>query len=199
MSAATTTVSVNVDKEKEREKAFDTFPPLFQAIQKKDVRKVRELIASGVDVNESHSYTLFGQIESVSPLHEVVRRGLVLIVREFLKVPMLDINKLTDEGTALMIAVMNNNEQIIKDLLKHHEIDVNAATPEGKTALCMAVERNYIDAVRLLIEHPKIDLNPICVDKTPLQIALDKKYADIVVLLMKQHKKGNTLALQIEI
>lgn len=69
-----------------------------------------------------------------------------------------DVNATTDAGTtALMIAALDGQLEIVKALLKNGA-DVNAKTiPHGDTALNCATEGNHTEVIRILIEHGAVE------------------------------------------
>ena len=99
------------------------------------------------------------------------RHGHLDIVKLLLQHPDIDVNlQDKDDCTALMIAIIGGNKDIVELLLKyeniekHKKINVNLPGPDDCTALILAVEANNVEEnklemVKLLLEHPGIDIN----------------------------------------
>ena len=89
-------------------------------------------------------------------------------------------------GTALHIAIFQNNLQVIRFLLDNG-FDINAAaTSNGYTPLHYCVWTNNYDAARLLLAY-NADRNIKCNDGfTPVERATREGKRDMILLLMRQ-------------
>lgn len=64
-----------------------------------------------------------------------------------------NVNEINITGiTALMMAVINNKIQIVKQLTQHKDIDLDEQNTDGCTALIFAIEENNNDMIDLLID-----------------------------------------------
>ena len=88
-------------------------------------------------------------------------------------------------GTALHIAIFQNNLQVIRFLLDNG-FDINArATSNGYTPLHYCVWTNNLDAARLLISY-NADKNIRCNEGfTPVERATREAKRDMILLLMR--------------
>jgi ankyrin repeat protein len=104
-----------------------------------------------------------------------------------------EINKQNNYGfTALTLAAMNSNVNIVKLLLEHPNIDVNIRDVDGWTVLMRVCKYNTysnIEIVKLLLKHPNIDVNIQDVDGwTALIVAVDNNIQsniEIIKLLLE--------------
>ena len=91
----------------------------------------------------------------------------------------MDVNVLNSCGiTALMVAVILGDEDMVHLLLRAKDINVNKQGQWGRTALHWAIEWGRKDMVELLLEQPGIDLDIQDDDgRTALVVALSDKNA----------------------
>ena len=75
--------------------------------------------------------------------------------------PLVDVNLRDKDGqTALYVASVTGNDEIVKIILEHPDINVNKGrTADGKTPLIVAAEEGHLSTVLLLVGHPKLDIN----------------------------------------
>lgn len=73
-------------------------------------------------------------------------------VVSFLLEKKADINYVSDEGTALMAAVVKGNIALV-ELLINHNANLDLTNSNGTTALMYAVKFNNYEITKLLIEH----------------------------------------------
>lgn len=92
-------------------------------------------------------------------------------------------NRYYEEETALMVAIMNNNLNVINLLLSREDIDPNDISiyfnqyKEEKTSLFGAIEKSNPEIIKLLLSHLKIDVN--CFSKfTKNECIIDEKYIE---------------------
>ncbi|MDD5456108.1 MAG: ankyrin repeat domain-containing protein [Candidatus Margulisbacteria bacterium] len=61
--------------------------------------------------------------------------------------------------TALMMAVLHSDTEVVKEFLKRQDLDVNFKNKYGETALIIAINRSAEKKALILINDPRIDLN----------------------------------------
>lgn len=141
---------------------------LFCAAYKGDIAKVKELLASGTDVNttNSHGYTalIFAvKAEQTKMVKLLIKAGADANI----------INDSVEDTTALTIAIKKNNLKIMK-LLLEAGANANVADEGGQTPLELAVEANNLKMVKMLIEA---------------NVNLEKNFDSV---LIRATKNGNT-------
>lgn len=105
------------------------------------------------------------------------------------KVGVNAINRDSPGGTALIAAVCEQQENIVKLLLSDPDINVNAQDTDGNNALVVAAYRGYKNIVKLLLSMPTINVNIQNNDgENALISACDEGHEDIVTLLLNMHK-----------
>ena len=125
----------------------------------------RLLRVPDIKPNELDGYKL-------NALAHAVRKGNVSIVRMLLNHRAIDANAtfsakhagssqrcLPQEQTALIIAVLYKNVDVVKEFLRHENVDVNKGGHIGVTPLMYAVWHNNVSIVELLVDSPRIDVN----------------------------------------
>ena len=129
---------------------------------------------------QSIKYYNFGLIEEnlidLSSFHDLCRYDYFEIVEILLKDKKIDVNSIKDNKTALMIAIENENLELIRLLISNKDINVNASCehiikyddyyfqdsyPEEITPLYLAVDKENIEIIQLLLTNEKIDVNRI--------------------------------------
>jgi len=102
----------------------------------------------------------------VYSLAAACQNGHLLVVKELLKHPKIDINKPGVNGCLpLQVAIVQQNIQIIKELINHPEIDPNAVDLAQTCALSVcypiyiAVMRKNSEILSLLLSHKEININ----------------------------------------
>ena len=141
---------------------------LFCAAYKGDIAKVKELLASGTDVNttNSHGYTalIFAvKAEQTKMVKLLIKAGADANI----------INDSVEDTTALTIAIKKNNLKIMK-LLLDAGADPNALDVDGRSPLALAVKANNLKMVKMLIEA---------------NVNLEKNFDSV---LIRATKNGNT-------
>ncbi|MDY6985652.1 MAG: ankyrin repeat domain-containing protein [Candidatus Thermoplasmatota archaeon] len=120
--------------------------PLMLAAAKGDVRRVRDLIAKGADVNARNKWG------ATALMYAVNHSGSVEVAKILIENG-ADVNARDNNGeTALIDATDRGNREMVK-LLLESGADVNARTNDGVTALTYATARRNRDLVRLLLEN----------------------------------------------
>ncbi|KAK8887096.1 hypothetical protein M9Y10_038132 [Tritrichomonas musculus] len=117
-----------------------------------------------------------------TPLHVAANSGNVLIVRELKKVSGINVNlRDADGNTPLMIAVSNNFEEIVQELLKSKKKSINGMKNRSKS----------LNAESIKSSSSIVD--PNIADKygwTPLFVAIGNKNISIVKMLLGYDKGG---------
>ena len=98
-----------------------------------------------------------------------------------------DINGQDDYGfTVLMYAILDDQDDLCKFLLKMPEINVNIKTLTGNTALTYAVLRQNTEIIKLLLDFPGININSRNEKgSSALRIAKYFNFTEIIELLEK--------------
>ena len=156
---------------------------LHCAVVQKDKDAVACLIKQGVNVNKKDREL------GMSPLHFAVKHNDMEIVKMLLNAN-AKINEASKyESTALLFALDNENEEMMRFLLK---CGANVNSKKfGKTPLRVAVENKAVHLAQLLLEHGSI-VNEVSVDgQTPLQIAVEKGDKNMVELLLRNGARAD--------
>ena len=148
---------------------------------------VKELLESGVDVDEERTY------DGATALCLAAQQGHADLVEQLLKAE-ADVNKAwTDDGfTPLYLAAHNGHEGVVEQLLKA-EADVNkATTSNGTTALYAAAYNGHEGVVEQLLKA-EADVNKARTDTgtTPLNMAAEEGYEGLVEQLLKAEADVN--------
>jgi len=153
--------------------------PLHEAALAGDTKAVREVLASGVDVDAKDR-------KGRTALQRAVWRGHKDAV-ELLIEKGADVNaKFPNHITALHL-VADKGYQDLAELLISKGAEVDAKTKDGLTPLFMALSRNHIDMAKLLLKHganPKDPCGPY--RETPLHMAVRTRDKDLVAQLIAQ-------------
>lgn len=142
-----------------------------------------------VDVQDS----TYGQ----TPLMYACRQGHVEVVRQLLDLN-ASVNIVSARGrTAMFEAVEQNQEEIVRLLLRKEELDINAVQPKesNRTALMLAAYMGHLKIVLDLLEHPDININQQdAKGYTTLSLATIKDFELIVRLLLTKPEIDVNLA-----
>ncbi len=153
---------------------------LFVAARDGNIRRVKELINAGADVNKAMT-------DGTTPLFIACENGYLNIVERLLAVPGINVNKaMTDGTTPLYVSCDKGYLNIIERLLAVPRIDVNKSNKNNATPLFVACVRNQLNIVKRLLAVPGIDVNKAITDNTtsPLFIACENGYLNIVERLL---------------
>jgi ankyrin repeat protein len=152
----------------------------MRAVNNQDVAQVRQLIAQGVDVNETDA-------KGDSPLIIAAYKGYTEIVKLLLEAG-ADVGALDPgmKATALHAASYAGHAEAAK-LLIEYGIDIDKQGPyNGYTALHDAVWQNNVDVARVLIDagaNLNIKSNS---GQTPLEFARSKGYKEIAAMIERK-------------
>jgi len=151
---------------------------LLDTAGKGDVRKVRELLDRGADVNARDE-------DGVTPLHYAAYYGFLDAARLLLDRG-ADVNA-RDEfgGTPLHYAAGSGHVNVVR-LLLDRGADVNARDEDGVTPLHYAAYYGFLDAARLLLDRGA-DVNARAkYGVTPLYLAAREGHVDVARLLLER-------------
>jgi len=150
---------------------------LVDAAADGDIKSVRSLLASGIDVDTTNSDGTTALMKAAQEGHTDVAKALIAAKA--------DINaKITNGATVLIIAAENGHTAIVKALVAAGA-DVNIKHKiNGSTALIMAAQNRHMDVVKFLIQKGA-DVNAKCKDGvTALMIPAYKGHTDIIKILI---------------
>ena len=146
---------------------------------------VKALIDHGADVNitDKNDWT---------PLMCAAKKGDLRIVQALLSAPHININsKNTSGSTALMVAIENTRDEVVKALI-NKGANVNAADNKGWTPLLFAAQEGYLKIVQALLSAPEIDINARKPSVgTALMVAVDNGKDDVVKALIDYNANAN--------
>ncbi|SLM40444.1 P-loop containing nucleoside triphosphate hydrolase [Lasallia pustulata] len=128
--------------------------PLMYACKRGYIKTVSTLLECGADVNIRSNRGSTAILEAISYDHP-------RIVHLLTKKP-LDVNKVypnRSERTALMVAVLNQSESIVRQLLHQSDIQVNMQDSLGYTALSLAATTRSNAILELLLNCHDIEVN----------------------------------------
>lgn len=114
------------------------------------------------------------------------------IVREFITVKQagleIDFNQASADGyTALMLAVQQNDDEIVEEMLKITDIKFDQVSIDGDTALTLAAKEDNIDMVLALLDTGlKVDPKAPKSYMAALILAIQNNRLDIVMALINQ-------------
>lgn len=113
----------------------------------------------------------------------------------------IDVNANDHQGyTALHLACIGNDTEIVRALIGHKDININEVNPMCNfTPLHMASAGNNVDIVKALIQHKDINVNALD-GVTPLARAAMNGHLDVVKLLLQDKNiiAGNAYSKAIE-
>lgn len=148
--------------------------PMLQAIAQGDVEAIKQLIASGANVNAKDK-----GFNNGTALHVAVESGNLEIVQMLIDAGANVNVKNKSEQTPLLMIDEDATPEIVR-LLIARGADVNAQNDEGETALMLASDENKIEIVRILLEagaNPNLRNED---DETALSNADDEKIKNLL-------------------
>ena len=106
-----------------------------------------------------------------SVFHQLCKYDYFYIIKTIIENMEIDINSVKDNKTALIIAVENENLDLVQLLLTNEKIDINLSTEhlsikkysEKIAPFYVAVEKENVEIIKLFLKHEKIDIN--CLNK----------------------------------
>jgi len=158
--------------------------PLSQAALTASVPMVEQLLKAGADPNAA-------QISGLTPLMTAAHSGNVAVVKALLAYG-ANVNAKTTESqaTALMWAVQDQNQEVVKVLIDAHA-DVHAASAKGFTPLLFAARNGDIEMAKILMSAG-VKVNEIGSDGThALPLAIKYGREDFALFLLDQGADPN--------
>lgn len=134
---------------------FHEQTPLIYASRRGHSDTVAKLIELGAFVNNRSARGRTSLVEAVSEGH-------LPVVQVLLNQYRLAINEIQpwDFGrSVLMLAVINNDLDIVDVLLARQDISVNQKDSKGYSALMLATSFGFVNVVERLLAHPAVDVN----------------------------------------
>ena len=175
-------------------------PVIHQAVKDGDMKKVIQLLQSGIDVNVKDDAGVVGHYPHLygrTPLHVAAVYGKTQIARLLLEYG-ANPNKFDDDSESpLTLAAWKGNLSLVK-ILVAAGARINYLNPEDRfsgsnTALYTAVNNGHFDIVKYLIDK-KADVNLACNDgNLPLHEAALRAQLDMVKLLLKHGADVNAV------
>ncbi|MCJ1292939.1 hypothetical protein MMC34_004492 [Xylographa carneopallida] len=176
------TISIRKYLTKQERSRLDS--SIVNAVQSKDLEKVKALVADGADVHA----LVFNQWPC---LHRAALLGSPEIVL-FLLANGANPGHEALQDRPLWWAANGGYPEVVDILLDHD--DKTSYVPslqENNLALCAAAEKGSLETVRLLLDRRKVTLNAKDrYDRTPLEVAAKKGYVDVVKLLLEHSAKS---------
>lgn len=175
---------------------------LYTACYNGDLEVVKILLQSGADPNIKSN--------GATNLYIVSWRNYASIIDELIKydAKINEPNDNTDGAPPLLYAVMQNNIDCVKSLLKHganltympmyipyYRSELNNNIESMRVCLYYAIMRNQIDIIIKIIEKDNKIINMIYNNNTPLHDACYIGNVDIVTELIKRGANVNSLTL----
>ncbi|KAL9119952.1 MAG: hypothetical protein Q9187_003490 [Circinaria calcarea] len=153
--------------------------PLMWAVETGDIEIVKYLLNAEALLNACNK-------DGATALHLAISNRNEEVCTLLINQPNLDINVLqkTTSKSALMLAVLANQPDIVKLLASREDVQINAQDYKGRTALHYAVTRGKI-IVEVLLQHPFITVDKLTVvGETPLEFAVYDGNLDVVKCLL---------------
>lgn len=152
---------------------------IIPSIQKKNKDTIEYLLSNDAPMDD----TLFEAVNT----HNI---EIVNIILKFNSKPFF-INKISIHGTALHLAVMNKDIDIIKLLISLPGIDVNKIDSSNRTPLQIAFDNYSYDIVRILLSNEKVETNILSNDYNYILISVIKQRNIEIATLLIKHPKTN--------
>jgi ankyrin repeat protein len=157
--------------------AADDSTPLLGAAFKDDLQKVKALLKSGSNPNETNRY-------GIAPIYLACQNGNGPIVEALLAAGADPNTKQRGGETVLMTAARTGKTGPVKALLARGA-EVNAKAKGGQTAIMWAAADGHAEVVDLLIKAGADFKTPLDGGFTPLFFAIREGRAEVVKLLLK--------------
>ena len=161
--------------------AMEGDTPLILASRQGDLKTVKTLLTSGVDVNATNA-------KDFTALMVASQQGHVEIIKALATNKKLDLEAMNwNSDTALMIAVQNNRLEAVKALL-----DIGANPNSAKAGMTVLIAASYggnAEIVRALLEAGA-DANMVDENnESALDVAINTNKPAVVAVLREYHKK----------
>lgn len=164
----------------------DATTPLLEATRHDDAAKVKSLLKSGADANQTNRY-------GVAPLALACENGNATIVEWLLEAGADPNTRQRGGETVLMIAARTGKVEPVKSLLSRGA-DVNAKERRGQTAIIWAAAEGHTRVVDLLIKENADFRTPLDSGFTPLLFAVRDGRSGVVKTLLKAGADVNEAA-----
>ncbi|XP_021930795.1 transient receptor potential channel pyrexia-like isoform X2 [Zootermopsis nevadensis] len=198
-------LSTDKQGEKDGNKVIAQQPLLDNSKDITEYAKLKEIFKCGTPDQIKNLLTEIDpniDLHKSRPLHWAAEGGNVHAVNALLRDKRTDINVVTKYcRTALHIAAMNGNHEVLKLLLQEaKDIDINAVEKQGRTALHLAAETpvsgdgtdgRYLRCLEFLLARSDIEVNkPDRHGRSPISRALRKSHKMRVQVILK-HKDAH--------
>ena len=114
------------------------------------------------------------QISLNQRFFDACAQGNVSVVTTLLSQTGVNVNHVINNSSPLSIAITNNQQEIVTELLNHHDVDINKkVSDDGQTALHVACDQNNTAAIEAICLHPLVNVNEKTnAGDTPLMLAI---------------------------
>lgn len=125
-------------------------------------------------------------VQKEAPIHIAIEKGYSEIAKLLIN-SMWNINPVGSRGTPLHLAIVNNNEEIVREILNRRAlipIAVNMKDPQGNSPLHLAVKSNNENIIRHLLEKGA-NVNILDAQgRTPRELALTENHhlSDLLIM-----------------
>jgi ankyrin repeat protein len=162
---------------------------LFKAVERGNIKAVKQQLAAGADVNAKHAK----REDGITQLHFAVGKGHKEIV-ELLIAKGADVNAKSDgDWTPLHYAASNKSHKETVELLIAKGADVNAKDKKGRTPLFGAAQDGQKEIAELLIANGA-DVNAKYLDRSvPLHLATMFGQKEVVKILIEEGGDVNAI------
>ncbi|KAM7539204.1 hypothetical protein Aperf_G00000048262 [Anoplocephala perfoliata] len=155
---------------------------LLRAARAGDLKKVTDLIKSGVDVNSTNPTGL-------TALHLAAKEGHTSVVKELI-LHGTDVNAVSKKGnTALHISSLAGHLDVVQALIDANA-NPNCQSAIGFTPLYMAAQENHLDVVILLLNNGANQSLATEDGFTPLAVALQQGHDRVVATLLERDTRS---------
>jgi ankyrin repeat protein len=130
-----------------------------------------------------------------SLLFTACRKGFLLLVRYFIEVVELDVNRTNNDGqTPFLVACMNGHIDVVRYLREIVGVDITVPTPGGFSPFCAACHFGHVDIAKYLTEEvlALVSSPPVSITErvsnsyTALHYATRKARANVVEFLLSK-------------
>ena len=135
----------------------------------------------GMDVNNGYG-------SGITPLYIASINNHSHVVELLLGVPNIDVNKIVNGETPLLIGATKGLNEIVKHLLENSQTDTNIDKNGNQgSALFLASQNGHIDIVKQLLLQPQIEVNNVYgpLGRTALFVSSVEGHMDVVNMLLR--------------